>query len=330
MTINLPTPGQVFYYRSDDEIPVGSTIVAANTLFALYNLGKGRFQLITKKEVKNIDAAVAQNVSQFGVQQPQIKEVAENMKKQKEKKKEKGILETVLFEVETTIAPSETDPVNVPDVSLDQKVDRYLVRYERESIPTSAQYNTDIISQNQQPATPGTMPQNPGSGPSFSPPALGEQRGILSTLLFQEAPGGLGSPPEGDIGGGDPFAGGGSGPDSSATLGNDLPDDGGGDDQQNKQKSPPIVDTPKINLNNYCRSVARLIENYEALLNPKLTLFNRAKEYVRVNYDEGTAKMFDETMRQTFNINPESEEKRDTSQAPHGVGGIYGGGSSGS
>lgn len=328
MTINLPTPGQVFYYRADDEIPVGSTTVGANTLFALYNLGKGRFQLVTKNEVKNIDAAVAQNLSQFGVHQPQIKEVAAKMKKQKEKKKEKGILESVLFEVESTIPPSETDPVTIPDVSLDQKVDRYLVRYERESIPTSAQYNTDIISQNQEPVSPSSMPANPGAGPSFAPPALGEARGILSTLLFQEAPGGLGSPPEGvpAAAGGDSFAGGGG---ADVGLGGDMPDDGGGDAGPNKQKSPPIVDTPKINLNNYCRSIARLIENYEALLNPKLTIFNRAKEYIRVNYDEGTAKMFDETMRQTFNINPESEEKRDTSQAPHGVGGIYGGGSSG-
>lgn len=332
MTINLPANGQVFYYMADDEIPAGKTIISPNTMFALYNLGKGRFQLLTKKEVVNIDAQMAQHLSQLGVHQPQIKENKKTMKKPtKKNKSEKGILENILFEVESTIAPSETDPVQVPaDISLDQKVDRYLVRYERESIPTSAQYNTDLVSQTQNQANPATIAAGSRGEPSLAPPTLGEEKGLLlASLLFLEAPEDMGAPG----GGADPFAAGGGvdavsggGMDAAGGLGMPPGDDGSGDGGQSKQKSPPIVDTPKINLNNYCRSVARLVENYEALLNPKLTIFNRAKEYVRVNYDEATAKMFDETMRQTFNINPEGEEKFDDTQAPHGVGGIYGGG----
>lgn len=315
-SFHVPTNGQVNYFLADDEIPVGnSAVIAPNTLFALYNIGQGQYQLITKETAINVNAQRAQELSQLGTYQPQIKE-HKKMKPATKKNKEKGILEAVLFEVESVIAPSQTDPVNVPDVSLDQKVDRYLVRYEREAIPTSAIYNTELLAQSRE----NPEPAAPSTGALSELPPLKEGRGILFSLLFEapeDEPLG-GDAPAPDAGGGDLFGG-----------GDPL---GGGDEPATEPSgppAPPVVDTPKMNLNAYCRAIARLINNYEALLNPKTTIFMRAKEYLRVNYDEATAKMFEEVMEKTYDMTAQPEQ-RDTSQAPHGVGGIYdGGGGSG-
>lgn len=324
--MNLPTLGQVTYYRADDEIPVtvpgfALTTVLPNTTFALYCTGKNKFMLVTPKRQLNIDGSAALEIAQSGTV---IKtEIGEG------KFMNKGILESMLFEpalleAESAIAVSQTDPVVVPDVSLDQKVDRYLVRYEREAIPTSAIYSPKIQSQvntaNGEVSSGGTAPPLP---PHNEGKTKNVSRGILESFLFEAPlgqddpggggpPGGLGAPPAetADIGGG----GGG--------LDTDL-GDMGAPEEETTEKVPPVIDTPKMNLNDYCRAVARLISNYEALLDPKTTIFNRAKEYVRVNYDEATAKMFEEIMTERLGVNP-SPPERDQRMAPAAGNAIYG------
>jgi hypothetical protein len=66
----------------------------------------------------------------------------------------------------------------------------------------------------------------------------------------------------------------------------------------------------------------------EALMDPKSTIFNRAKEYVRVNYDEATAKMFEEVMTEQFGVQPKPPE-RDQRMAPAASNAIYAGGGGG-
>lgn len=311
MTFNLPIHGQVSYYLADDEIPAGmnAEAIPANTMFALYNTGKGQFQLITKKTVINIDATVAQDISQLATFQPQIKEQTMSARK----KQGKGILETVLFEADSAIVASETDPVVVPDVSLDQKVDRYLVRYEREAIPTSSMYNTELVAQNNEVPTASTNPSGNNTGGLTSAPPVKENRGLLSSLLFEAPEDEPPIPEEPAAGGGDLFGGGA---------------DAGGGGEPSAPKTPPVIDTPKMNMNNYARAVARLINNYEALLDPKTTILARAKEYIRVNYDEATAKMFTEVMEQTYNMTDKPQE-RDQRMAPNAGNAIYAGGGGG-
>lgn len=304
---SLPIHGQVSYFLADDEIPVSQGfVITPNTMFALYNIGKNQFQVITKEQIKNIDGSRALEIIEMGTYQPNIKEET----KMNKSKKSKGILQSVLFEVESVIPPSETDPVVVPDVSLDRKVDKYLTRYEREAIPTSAIYNTGAET----PTLVAGEPSGTG-GPSYAPP-LKEEKGILTAMLF-EAP--EDDPLAGGAGGGEDLFGGG---------GADMDLGGGGETNPPPAQKPPVIDTPKINLESYTRAVARLINNYEALMDPKTTIFNRAKEYIRVNYDEATAKMFEELMEQDYNIRA-TEKQRDQTNAPHAANAIYGGGGGG-
>lgn len=176
-------------------------------------------------------------------------------------------------------------PVPQKNVSLDQVVDKYIVRYERESIP--------------QTGMPG-----PGANPAASPPpetlaqqptpSTLEERQLrsLNALLFEqdappdEPPADEPPPDEGDAGGGDE-GGGGGGP---------------------APEGPPVVNTPKINLNDFTRSIARLINNYDALLNPRSIILNRVEEYIRTNYDERTAKMFMQIMERNYGLHPTNTE----------------------
>lgn len=316
MTIELPGMGQVNYYRAQSEIPVGNppVVIPNNTLFALWNTAKNKFVLITPKTQTNIDGLAAQHLADSG------QFVKKEMGESKNMTKSKGILEGLFAEAESAIEPSETDPVVVPDVSLDQKVDKYLVRYEREAIPTSAVYDTDMATQADVTAA-NSGGENTG-GPAAPPPPYESRRpkgkGLLEAILFEADPAEdpLADPAAGGLGA-DPAAGG-APPDPLADPTAPVADPAA-------PKAPPVIDTPKMNMNSYCRAVARLVENYEALLDPKTTILNRAKEYIRVNYDEATAKMFEEVMEGQFGIQSKPPE-RDQRMAPHAGNAIYSGG----
>jgi hypothetical protein len=305
---SLPIHGQVLYYLADTEIQASNGVtVPANTMFAISNIGKNQYQLITKTGVMNIEGTRAQDIAGLGTFQPNVHESKRKMKKTT------GILEKVLFEAESAIQPAETDPVVAPEVSLDQKVDKYLVRYEREAIPTSAVYDTPMAPGSVQGST--SSPLTPAPSP-ITPPVNENKKknalGILESLFF-EAEGA----PEEDI------FGGGAGGDPAGDM-------GGGDEPAPEPSEPaaPVIDTPKMNMNSYTRAVSRLINNYEALLNPKVTILARAKEYIRVNYDEATAQLFEQTMAKTYNITA-TEPERDQRDAPAAANAIYGGGGGG-
>lgn len=178
-------------------------------------------------------------------------------------------------------------PVPQKNVSLDQVVDKYIVRYERESIP-----QTSMPGPGPTPAAsppPETLAQQP------SPSTLEErQLRSLKALLFEqdaptdEPPGD--EPPPDDAGGGDEGGGGGGA----------------------APEGPPVVNTPKINLNDFTRSMARLINNYDALLNPRSLILNRAEAYIKSNYDERTAKMFMQTMERNYGLHPTNTEYTST------------------
>jgi hypothetical protein len=173
-------------------------------------------------------------------------------------------------------------PIPQKNVSLDQVVDKYIVRYEKESMPQS---------------------NSPGPGPSSdnaaSPETLEERqlRGLMNILFEQDAggPPPPPPPPDDDDGGG----GGGGGGDA-----------GGGSGKA--PSGPPVINTPKINLNDFSRSLARLINNYDALLNPKSIILNRAEAYIKSNYDERTAKMFMQIMERNYGLHATNTEYTST------------------
>jgi hypothetical protein len=209
-------------------------------------------------------------------------------------------------------------PVPQKNVSLDMVVDKYIVRYERESIP-----QTGMPGPGPNPAAtppPETLAQQPT-------PSTLEERQLrkLQSLLFEqdappdEPPGGDEPPPdEGGGGGGDEGGGGGSG---------------------EQPPGPPVVNTPKINLNDFSRSIARLINNYDALINPRSIILNRVEAYIKSNYDERTAKMFMQIMERNYGLHATNTEYTSTAgggefPTPYsfnagGEGGQLGGGGGG-
>jgi len=313
--MSLPELGKISYYRSWEAFP---NLILQDEMFAIANNNGKSFLLITKQNQKNITADQAGKLASMSdLIKTGVVEVA---------KKTLGILETVLFEAESAILPSQTDPIEMQDVSLDQKVDRYLVRYEKEAIPASDDYAVDGAVQQRINTADNPKGVALGNGQPVQVENKKRKRaGLLEAVLF-EAPG---APPP-DAGGGDLAAGfggdlGGGGADAGG-----LGDLGGGEDAgaPAAPPSPPVIDTPKMNMNNYTRAVARLINNYESLLDPKTTILNRAKEYIRVNYDEATATMFEQVMEKQFGIT-RTVERRDQRQAPGAVGAIYSSGGGG-
>jgi len=93
-----------------------------------------------------------------------------------------------------------------------------------------------------------------------------------------------------------------------------------------------VENTPKINLNDFCRSVARLINNYDALLNPRTIIVNRIEAYIANNYDERTAKHFMQIMERNYGLHPtEVEYGNERNEFPTPVAGsaLLGGGGGG-
>lgn len=155
-------------------------------------------------------------------------------------------------------------------VSLDQIVDRYLIRYEKESIPTAEDEDMKTTMMNEV--------------------AVFNNIKDLTNFLFEQD-----APPPADL---PPMGGGAGGP----------------------PKPAPVLATPTINLNDFARSVARLVNNFEALLDPKTVLLNRAEAYIASNYDEKTARFFKEIMENNYGLKPQSTEYPET----HSVPPIYG------
>jgi len=180
-------------------------------------------------------------------------------------------------------------PVEAPlNVSLDQAVDKYLVRYEREAIPTSALYEK-----------------------AFTKRSLSS---LFEAILREQDD--AAAPPEEDPmadagGGGDPAAGGGA----------DDGSGGGGGGGAGK----PLTKTPRININNFAMSVARLINNYESLMDPKSIILNRAKQYIQTNYDERTGKELLDILSNTYDLRPMTTQQAiDGQSSDEAIGSQFG------
>lgn len=221
----------------------------------------------------------------------------------------------LLMEEGAPINPSDPQPIpmELQNLSLDMKVDSYFMKYEKESLPTQQNYQvpgTDL-------GVPGgLLPSQASQGSGVTPTApvggIEMQEGFKKTFLaLLEAEG---DDPLGggdDMGGGDPT--------------------GGGDDQTTSPAAPaqPQVENPRFNVRNFAQSVARLVLNYEGLLDPKSTILNRARAYVEKNYDAGVAKQMMDILSSQFQLAPRAPGDTTSVQAPPAAGawsGVGGGG----
>jgi hypothetical protein len=71
---------------------------------------------------------------------------------------------------------------------------------------------------------------------------------------------------------------------------------------------------------NFAQSVARLVLNYEGLLDPKSTILNRARAYVEKNYDAGVAKQMMDILASQFQLSPRDPNDVAGPQAPPAAG----------
>jgi hypothetical protein len=191
--------------------------------------------------------------------------------KQQQTKRQQSKLDLFLeFLLKEDVPPPESSqdfdtPQPEKNISLDQTVDRYLIRYEQESIPINDMYESLFRKK------------------SFMLEQLEDDLGDEEEVVDDDDAGDLGGD-LGDLGGVDDGLGG----------------DAGGEDEAAK----PVLSTPKINLNDFARSVARLVNNFQALLDPKSTILNRVEAYITNNYDAKTANELMQTLETNYSLKP--------------------------
>lgn len=200
------------------------------------------------------------------------------------------------------VQPTSTQdfaPVNqvMKNVSLDQAVDRYLVRYEKESLPAA-----NGMPQPPNAPVAAVIPQPP---PAAQPAVYESLDHLLEQLddLDEEEPTDEEEAPADDAGG-DELGG------ATDDLGGGGDDLGGGGAPAPAGGAPaaapaaPVVNAPRINLAAFTQAVARLANNYNNLLDPKTIILNRAEAYIKNNYDERTATEMMQTLEVNYGLKP--------------------------
>jgi len=198
--------------------------------------------------------------------------------------------EATIFEDGDTngLATTPDQPLEVQNISLDKKMDHFMIQYERESIPTSAIYQEPNLN-------PMEVPE-----PAYR---QSESRTLsrLASILLKEADDDPAADAGADAGGG-------------ATGGDDA---GAGGTDPNKR---PDVKPPTINVQNFARSMARLISNYETLCDPKSTMINRASAYLRKNYDPNMSKEFMIILETQYDLTPRVDGDHEVTPGPPAAG----------
>jgi hypothetical protein len=180
-------------------------------------------------------------------------------------RKNKFLVEAKKSEVEVIPVVSPRESIQPQDMSLDQKVDRYFIQYEREAIKKSEMFNG--LGQTPRASAPLAIAQLQENKKEFN---------LFSILFEQDEAGDMG----GDMGGGD--AGGG--------------EEGGGEEVN--------IQEPQLNIQRFASNVARLVNNYDVMLDPKTVILNRAYAYLLKNYNEQTAIEFMVNMKKYYQLTP--------------------------
>ena len=99
-----------------------------------------------------------------------------------------------------------------------------------------------------------------------------------------------------------------------------MPDAPPSDTEEPAEPTEPTAPIPQININVFAMRLARLVNNYKALLDPQTVILNRAKAYIGKNYNENTAKELMITLDINFGLTPNRDTSADTPEAPYAVG----------
>jgi len=161
------------------------------------------------------------------------------------------------------------------NASLDQIVDRYLLQYEKEAVPLNAEPEEKL--------------------PQRQPVAERKQRRshFYRFILEQDAPA--------DAGGGAPA-------DSSGGTDTGGGDTGGGDSGGGTEPGAEaaVAPVPKINIRHFAEGIARLVNNYQTLIDPKSVILTRAMYYISKNYSPKLAKEMMGILERDFDLTPKT------------------------
>jgi hypothetical protein len=180
-------------------------------------------------------------------------------------RKNKFLVEAKKSEVEVIPVVSPRQSIQPQDMSLDQKVDRYFIQYEREAIKKSEMFNG--------------LGQTPRASAPLAIAQLQEnKKGLnLFSILFEQDE--------------DPTAGG-------MDMGGE---EGGGEEGGGEEVN---IQEPQLNIQRFASNVARLVNNYDVMLDPKTVILNRAYAYLLKNYNEQTAIEFMVNMKKYYQLTP--------------------------
>jgi hypothetical protein len=173
--------------------------------------------------------------------------------------------------------PDVADSMIETNASLDQIVDRYLLQYEKEAVPLNAEPQEQL--------------------PQRQPVAERKRRSHFFRFLYEQetppADAEATAPDSGaDIGGGD-------------MSGGESTDSGGEPGEE-----APTAPVPKINIRDFAEGIARLVNNYQTLLDPKSVILSRAMFYISKNYSPRLAKEMMGILERDFGLTPKTKSQQ--------------------
>jgi len=195
----------------------------------------------------------------------------------------------------TLETPDLSDSLSEKEASVDLKIDRYLMQYEKEAVP--------LEDEEKEKAPPSKL----------SP--LSERKRSLYSMLFEQD-----APAESAGGGGDAGGGGGG---------------GGGGETPEPGAEAPVTPVPNINIRRFAEGIARLVNNYQTLIDPKTIILNRAMYYISKNYSPRLAKEMMSILERDFDLTPKTKSEvqaeyppapRQANAGPDSGGGVPSGG----
>lgn len=172
------------------------------------------------------------------------------------------------------------------DISLDQVIDRYIIQYEKESIPTIDSYENEMFENYK------------FNFDSIILEALNEADNDEENQNDEE------NTDSANSGSDDTF-------DSVTDFGGSSTKK---NDDSNKQA---IINTPQINLQEFGKNIARLVNNFDTLLNPRDTILNRVENYIKINYDERTAKELMELLSSNYSLRTQEKNTEENNAVPN-------------
>lgn len=202
------------------------------------------------------------------------------------------------------------------NISLDAKIDRFIMQFERDAGPSPP---SSTMGEGRQIVSLKSFlfeADDDDKKPEGDDPTGGDEDPTATAGGDQGSSDDLGE--LGDLGGssgGSPFGGGGGG--SSGEMDDLMAGDEGGDTDEgsdDQSQEMPSVITPRININIMAQKVAQFVNNYEQQLDPKTVILRRVQAYLQQNYNETVANEFMMNLKNNFKLAPRltAEESQQT------------------